>query len=107
MICSDGPEKRFFADEIDRKLKHTKMGTVAMANKKENMNGSQFYITLRDNISYLDKKHTIFGQVVEGLEVLEKINDVSSFFQLDRVELLQRQVPSLRRHPNSPHRHSG
>ena len=89
MICSDGPEKRFFADEIDRKLKHTKMGTVAMANKKENMNGSQFYITLRDNISYLDKKHTIFGQVVEGLEVLEKINDVSSFFPINRVELLQ------------------
>ena len=52
------------------------MGTVAMANKKENMNGSQFYITLRDNISFLDKKHTIFGQVVEGMDVLEKINDV-------------------------------
>lgn len=53
------------------------MGTVAMANKKENMNGSQFYITLRDNVSFLDKKHTIFGQVVEGMDVLEKINDVS------------------------------
>ena len=52
------------------------MGTVAMANKKENMNGSQFYITLRDDISYLDKKHTVFGQVTEGLEVLEKINEV-------------------------------
>lgn len=47
-----------------------------MANKKENMNGSQFYITLRDNINYLDKKHTIFAQVVEGIDVLEKINDV-------------------------------
>ena len=52
------------------------MGTVAMANKKENMNGSQFYITLRDNINDLDKKHTIFAQVVEGMDVLEKINDV-------------------------------
>ena len=76
LSCSEGPEKRFFGDEIDRKLKHTKMGTVAMANKKENMNGSRFYMTLRDNISFLDKKHTIFGQVVEGLDVLEKINDV-------------------------------
>ena len=47
-----------------------------MANKKENMNGSQFYITLRDNINYLEKKHTIFAQVVEGMDVLEKINDV-------------------------------
>ena len=54
------------------------MGTVAMANKKENMNGSQFYITLRDDITYLDKKHTIFGQVVEGLDILEKINEVCS-----------------------------
>lgn len=77
LTSSDGPEKRFFEDEIDSSLKHTKMGTVAMANKKENMNGSQFYITLRDGISYLDKKHTVFGQVVEGMEVLEKINDVS------------------------------
>lgn len=107
MMCSDGPEKRFFADEIDRKLKHTKVGTVAMANKKENMNGSQFYITLRDNISYLDKKHTIFGQVVEGLEVLEKINDVSFSDRSDCVEFLQRQVPSIRRHSYSPHSHSG
>ena len=53
-----------------------------MANKRENLNGSQFYITLRDAISYLDKKHTVFGQVTEGLEVLEKINEVgrSSLF---------------------------
>ena len=65
------------------------MGTVAMANKKENMNGSQFYITLRDNIDYLDKKHTIFGQVVEGLDVLEKINDVSHFDYLHAIGILQ------------------
>ena len=65
------------------------MGTVAMANKKENMNGSQFYITLRDNIDYLDKKHTIFGQVVEGLDVLEKINDVIYFDYLHAIGILQ------------------
>lgn len=65
------------------------MGTVAMANKKENMNGSQFYITLRDNIDYLDKKHTIFGQVVEGLDVLEKINDVIHFDYLHAIGILQ------------------
>ena len=50
-----------------------------MANKKENLNGSQFYITLRDDLNYLDKKHTVFGQVVEGLDVLEKINDVCAY----------------------------
>ena len=65
------------------------MGTVAMANKKENMNGSQFYITMRDNIDYLDKKHTIFGQVVEGLDVLEKINDVIHFDYLHAIGILQ------------------
>ena len=65
------------------------MGTVAMANKKENMNGSQFYITLRDNIDYLDKKHTIFGQVVEGVDVLEKINDVIHFDYLHAIGILQ------------------
>ncbi len=65
------------------------MGTVAMANKKENMNGSQFYITLRDNIDYLDKKHTIFGQVVEGLDVLEKINDVIHFDYPHTIGILQ------------------
>ena len=65
------------------------MGTVAMATKKENMNGSQFYITLRDNIDYLDKKHTIFGQVVEGLDVLEKINDVIHFDYLHAIGILQ------------------
>ena len=65
------------------------MGTVAMANKKENMNGSQFYITLRDNIDYLDKKHTIFGQVVEGLDVLEKIKDVIHFDYPHAIGILQ------------------
>lgn len=38
--------------------------------------GSQFYITLTDNIEYLDGKHAVFGHVVEGLETLDKINDV-------------------------------
>ena len=52
------------------------------------MNGSQFYITLRDDISYLDKKHTVFGQVTEGLEVLEKINEVV-FEWILNVEFLQ------------------
>ena len=65
-----------------------------MANKKENMNGSQFYITLRDDISYNDKKHTVFGQVTEGLEVLQKINEVA-FEWILNVEFLQREVQTL------------
>ena len=38
--------------------------------------GSQFFITLVDRIDYLDGKHAVFGHVVEGLETLDKLNDV-------------------------------
>jgi peptidyl-prolyl cis-trans isomerase-like 4 len=38
--------------------------------------GSQFFITLADGIDYLDGKHAVFGHVVEGLETLDKLNDV-------------------------------
>jgi peptidyl-prolyl cis-trans isomerase-like 4 len=46
-----------------------------MANTKAHENGSQFYITLRDEVEHLDGKHTIFGVVSEGLEILDKINN--------------------------------
>lgn len=46
------------------------------AGKGEDMNGSQFYITLGENLYSLDEKHTIFGEVGEGLEVLEALNEV-------------------------------
>eukprot|EP00656_Telonema_subtile_P038922 TRINITY_DN44083_c0_g1_i1.p1 TRINITY_DN44083_c0_g1~~TRINITY_DN44083_c0_g1_i1.p1 ORF type:complete len:311 (-),score=85.93 TRINITY_DN44083_c0_g1_i1:210-1142(-) len=46
-----------------------------MANAGENLNTSQFYLTLGENLDYLDGKHTIFGEVSEGLEVLDKLND--------------------------------
>ncbi|XP_052177194.1 peptidyl-prolyl cis-trans isomerase CYP59-like isoform X4 [Diospyros lotus] len=54
-----GDQARFFGDEIHLDLKHTKMGTVAMASAGENLNASQFYITLRDDLDYLDGKHTV------------------------------------------------
>ena len=38
--------------------------------------GSQFFVTLADNIDYLDGKHAVFGHVVEGLDTLEKLNEV-------------------------------
>lgn len=38
--------------------------------------GSQFFITLADNIEYLDGKHAVFGHVVEGLDTLDKLNEV-------------------------------
>eukprot|EP00927_Polykrikos_kofoidii_P068326 TRINITY_DN63697_c0_g1_i1.p1 TRINITY_DN63697_c0_g1~~TRINITY_DN63697_c0_g1_i1.p1 ORF type:complete len:443 (+),score=75.78 TRINITY_DN63697_c0_g1_i1:50-1330(+) len=71
-----GQQRCFIKDEILPSLKHTVKGTVAMANTKPNENGSQFYITLRDRIEHLDGKHTIFGVVSEGLDVLDRINAV-------------------------------
>lgn len=70
-----GDQARFFGDEIHLDLKHSKTGTVAMASAGENLNASQFYITLRDDLDYLDGKHTVFGEVAEGLETLSRINE--------------------------------
>jgi len=66
--------QKFFKDEISPLVKHTVKGTVAMANEKPNENASQFYFTLRADITQLDQKHTIFGTVAEGLDVLDKMN---------------------------------
>lgn len=70
-----GDQARFFGDEIHLDVKHTKTGTVAMASAGENLNASQFYITLRDDLDYLDGKHTVFGEVAEGFEALTRINE--------------------------------
>ncbi|KAE8769040.1 Peptidyl-prolyl cis-trans isomerase-like 4 [Hordeum vulgare] len=70
-----GDQARFFNDEIRPELRHSKTGTIAMASAGENCNASQFYITLRDDVDYLDDKHTVFGTVAEGLDTLTKINE--------------------------------
>jgi peptidyl-prolyl cis-trans isomerase-like 4 len=70
-----GEKFRFFRDEICQGLKHKMKGTVSMANAGENLNSSQFYITTAENLDYLNGKHTVFGQVVEGFDILMKIND--------------------------------
>ncbi|KAH7435346.1 hypothetical protein KP509_06G061200 [Ceratopteris richardii] len=70
-----GDQARFFNDEIHPNLKHDKVGIVAMASAGENLNASQFYITTRADLDYLDGKHTVFGLVAEGEEVLMKINE--------------------------------
>ncbi len=44
-----------------------------MANSGRNTNGSQFFIVMAEDASFLDRKHTIFGHVVEGIEIVEQI----------------------------------
>lgn len=61
-----------FDDEFVATLKHSKKGILSMANSGPNTNGSQFFITLRAT-SHLDGRHTVFGELVEGEDVLDKI----------------------------------
>lgn len=69
--------RRYFDDELNKERKINQIGLVGSANKAANLNSSTFFITLTDEcIDSFQDKHTVFGVVAEGLDVLEKLNEL-------------------------------
>jgi peptidylprolyl isomerase len=66
-----------YAGEFSDDVKHTQPGMLSMANSGPNSDGSQFFLTFAAT-PWLDKKHTIFGQVVEGMDVLKTFESLGS-----------------------------
>jgi len=70
---SGGPGYTFEDEFNDHKVER---GALAMANAGPNTNGSQFFIVTTESAPWLDGKHTVFGKVTEGMDVVDQISEV-------------------------------
>ncbi len=84
-----------FPDEFHPQLRHDRAGTLSMANSGPHSNGSQFFITLAE-APWLDDRHSVFGYVVAGQDVVESIQQGD---RIEAVEIVRRGEGALRFHP--------